>query len=176
MAIARTATHTTTYTRMELIKLQVSRVLMRTRIGASSTRSILLGIENRWISEISIYGLDDIGICHVELYMKIDWYRNQFHIAAGRDSIDIDDRWNDGISIELEQSLALFEDYSREMELHNIFRVRYDPGVDRQFVRSQLGFSSADPVKWKGGFKGTAMGIPELDEFTIGINMAYSEY
>jgi hypothetical protein len=175
MAIARTATYTTTYTRMELIKLQISRVLKRTRVDASSTSSILLGIENRWISEISIYGLDDTDICHVELYIKIDWYRNQVHIAAGRDSINIDDRWNDGISIELEQSLALFEDYSREMELHNIFHVRYPPRTDQQLVRSRLGFKSADPVKWQGGFKGTAMGIPELDEFTVGINMGYSD-
>lgn len=171
MAITRTATHTNAYTRMALIKLQVSRVLQRTRIDTSSTRQILLGIEKRWISEISVYGLDDKDVCHIELYIKIDWSRNEVHVAAGRDSIDIDDRWHDGISIEVEQSLTLFEDYSREMALHNIFHVRYSPGTDRQFVRTQLGFKGADPVKWQDGFRGTAMGIPELDEFTIGIKM-----
>lgn len=171
MAITRTATRTNTYTRMVLIKLQVSRVLERTRIDESSTRKILLGIEKRWISEISVYGLDDIDICHIELYIRIDWDRNQIHVAAGRDSIDIDDRWHDGISIEVEQSLALFDDYSREMSLHNKFHVRYTPGTDRQTARSGLGFKGADPVKWRDGFTGTAMGIPELDEFTIGINM-----
>lgn len=171
MAITRTATATATYTRVALIKLQVARVLQRTRIDASSTRNILLGIENRWISEISVYGLDDEDVCHVELYMKIDWSRNEVHIAAGRDSIDIDDRWHNGISIEVEQSLALFEDYSREMELHNIFHVRCSSGIDRQVVWSRLGFKDASPVQWRDGFKGTAMGIPELDEFTVGINM-----
>ncbi len=171
MAITRTATITATHARMALIKMQVSRVLQRTRIEASSTRSILLGLENRWISEISVYGLDDEDVCYIEIYIKIDWSRNELHIAAGRDSIDIDDRWHDGISIEVEQSLALFEDYSREMELHNIFHVRCSPGIDRQVVWSRLGFKDVNAVKWRDGFKGTAMGIPELDEFTIGINM-----
>jgi hypothetical protein len=171
MAITRSATHTSAYTRMALIKLQVSRVLQRTRIDASSARKILLGIEKRWISEISVYGLDGKDVCHIELYMKIDWSRNEIHISAGRDSIDIDERWHDGISIEVEQSMALFEDYARELALHNIFRVRYSPGVDLQFVRNQLGFKGAEPVKWRDGFRGTAMGIPELDEFTIGIRM-----
>lgn len=171
MAITRTATASTTHTRMALIKLQVSRVLQRTRIEASSTRSILLGIENRWISEISVYGLDDKDVCHIELYIKIDWSRNEIHIATGRDTIDIDDRWNNGVSIEVEQSVALFEEYSRELNLHNIFHVRCSPGMDRQVVWNRLGFKDVSKVKWRDGFRGTAMGIPELDEFTIGINM-----
>ncbi|HXA62217.1 MAG TPA: hypothetical protein VNW94_23960 [Streptosporangiaceae bacterium] len=36
----------------------------------------------------------------------------------------------------------------------------------------ELGFVSARPVQWSGGFQGTTMSIPELDEITVGVYLA----
>lgn len=173
MAIARTTTHTETYTRMELIKLQVERVLVRSAFSATDVAAIIRGVENRWITEISIYGLDADGDCHAELFVKIDWSRNALHMAAGRDTVHVEDTgWPDGVSTEIDLALRKFEMFAGELDLRRIFHVRYGAGTDRDETNRRLGFQRAKRVRWRDGTVGTVMSIPELDEVSVGINAA----
>ncbi|QXJ23314.1 hypothetical protein AGRA3207_004455 [Actinomadura graeca] len=172
MAIARTATYTKTYVRTELIEMQINRILARSTRDRDYARRLLLGIERRWISEISVYGLDEAGTCHAELFVKVDWNRNTLHMSAGRDTVQVDAGWEDGIATEVDLALQKFEMVTRELGLSKVVHSRYVPGVDRAMANRELGFRSADPVQWRSGFYGTTMSVPELDEVTVGINLA----
>ena len=171
MPITRTTTATRSFTRVDLMKLQIERVLYRCRIEERSTQKILTAIDNQWIAELSLYGLDISDVCHVELYMAIDWARNKLHVAAGRNTISIDDRWRDGVAIEVEKTLALFDELCTERELSVLLHIRYRPGLDFQSINRSLGFAPAGPVHWRSGEVGSTMSPPELDEFTIGVRI-----
>jgi hypothetical protein len=110
-------------------------------------------------------------MCHAELYISIDWDRNALHVAAGRNTVDVDGRWRDGIAIEVDRTLALFNDLCAERDLAVAFHTRYRAGVDRAAANGHLGFAPADPVQWREGRLGSAMSVPELDEFTIGVRL-----
>ncbi|MFB4299974.1 hypothetical protein [Actinomadura sp. NTSP31] len=172
MVIARTATYTATYARAELIKLQVQRVLARSSQDRDFIRRLLVGVDRRWISEISVYGLDGADACHVELFIRIDWDRNTMHMSAGRDMVQVDAGWDGGVSTEIDLALQKFELVTRELGLRKVVHSRYAPGVDRARVNRELGFRNADRVQWRSGFYGTTMSIPELDEVTVGVNLA----
>ncbi|MDL4818919.1 hypothetical protein [Actinomadura opuntiae] len=172
MVIARTATYTAAYARAELVKMQVQRVLARSSQDRDFVRRLLIGVDRRWISEISVYGLDGAGACHVELFIRIDWDRNALHIAAGRDTVQVDAGWQDGVSTEIDLALQKFELVTRELGLRRVVHSRYAPGVDRARANRELGFRTANPVQWRSGFYGTTMSIPELDEVTVGVNLA----
>lgn len=171
MAITRTRTVTKTFTRTDLIKLQVDIALNRVGIPAASIKRFLLGLEYRWIAEISVYALDSHGQCWSELFFRVDWERNQFHILAGRDSVAIDERWRNDTAVEVERTLNLFYEYAMEHRLNVICHSRYRPGVDRAHANRTLGMVDASPVTWLGGTIGSSMTVPEVDEFTVGINM-----
>jgi hypothetical protein len=172
MPITRTATYTATYTRLVLIELQISRILGRVRAAKSTQDSILKGVRNKWIGEIFLYGMNASGLCSAELYVRIDWERNKMHMAAGKDSIFLDPSWQGGVSLEVERTLALFLEFISSERLNVSIQTRYAPRVDRAYANRVLGYKNANPVKWVGGAVGTAMTIPELDEFTIGLNLA----
>lgn len=171
MAVVRTRTATKTFTRVSLMKMQIDRVLTRTRVSSDYIRRILMGVDHKWIAEISVYAIDGADACWCELFMQIDWSRNEIHVAAGRDEVTIDSRWTDDIAVEVEKALGLFEEYADEHDLRILVHTRYRSGVDREQANRKLGFVNADPVRWAGGMVGSAMTVPELDEFSVGINL-----
>jgi hypothetical protein len=171
MTITRTATYTATYTRQAIIELQVSRILARVNAARSTQDAIIRGVTNKWIAEISLYGMNGSSRCAAELFVKIDWQRNAIHMAAGKHSISLDSSWQSGVSVEVEKTLALFLEFVASEHLSVKIYTRYAPGVDRAHANRVLGFITAQPVTWVGGSIGTAMTIPELDEFTIGLNL-----
>ena len=172
MPITRTVTYTTTYTRQDLIELQISRLLSRVDASRSYQEAIMKGIRNKWIGELSLYGMNYSELCKAELYIKVDWQQNRLQIAAGKDSVKLDSSWSQGVSVETEKTLSLFLEYVSAEHLRVTVRVRYAPGVDHAHVDRVLGFKTVERVKWVSGKIGTAMSIPELDEFTIGMNFA----
>lgn len=171
MAVVRTRTATKTFTRVSLMKMQIDRVLTRSRVSSDYIRRILRGVDNRWIAEISVYAIDGAEACWCELFMRIDWSRNEIHVADGRDAVTIDSRWTDDIAVEVEKALGLFEDYANDHDLRILVHTRYRSEVDREAANRTLGFVNAEPVRWAGGMVGSAMTVPELDEFTVGINI-----
>ncbi len=168
--VTRTRTSTKTFARIDLLELQIDRVLTRTCV--SGKEAILRGIREGWIMEVSVYGVDASGLCWAELFIKIDWERHKMHLAAGRSTVSIDSRWSqDSTAVETDKTLALFERYRAEHGLHGLCHVRYRTGINRQQANLALGFTAADPIRWKGGHVGTHMSIPELDEFSIGVEL-----
>jgi hypothetical protein len=145
---------------------------MRVGLAKFTIDAIMKGINKKWIAEISLYGMNRQGLCAGELFVKIDWQRNAFQLAAGKDSIRLDQSWNDGVSVEVEKTLALFLDFLSAENLNIKCTTRYASGVDRAHANSVLGFSPGKKVTWVSGTVGTAMTIPELDEFTIGVNFS----
>jgi hypothetical protein len=172
MPITRTATFTATYTRQDLIELQISRLLGRVNASRSYQDAIMKGVRYKWIGELSLYGMNYSDRCKAELYVKVDWQQNRLQVAAGKDSIQLDSSWTQGVSVEVEKTLSLFSEYIKAEHLSVTIRTRYAPGVDREHANRVLGFETVERVKWASGSIGTAMSIPELDEFTIGINFA----
>jgi hypothetical protein len=171
MAITRTTTVTATFTRQWLIELQIDRVLARVGATSATSKGVLSGLAKKWIVEVSVYGLDAVGRCAAELLLKIDWDRNAFHLSAGRETVELDGSWEDGISVEVDRTLILFLEYVQEENLSSKIHVRYAPTVDEEAANRELGFVPAEPVTWRGGFVGTAMTVTDLDEFSVGVRL-----
>lgn len=171
MAVTRTTTVTKTFARVELIGLQIGIALRRAGVAESSARNVLQGASEKLIGEVSLYGLDSTKRCWAELFMKIDWRRHELHMTAGRTTVAIDAGWHDDLSVEVEMSERLFKDFCATHGLNVHLVIRYRPGVDRDAANRRLGFVRAAPVVWRGGAVGTAMSIPELDEFSVGVRL-----
>jgi len=167
----RTTTTTKTFTRIDLLKLQVVIALRRARVDASMVGKIRTGVEKGWIEKIVVYGVDSGGQAWCQLTMKIDWAQHQLHLTAGRLTVSIDDRWTNDTAIELDETLDLFEQYSRAKGLSSRAYVWYPSRLDRSSIQKALGFVTATPMVWAGQAQGAAMKIPELDELTVGFDM-----
>jgi hypothetical protein len=172
ISLTRTATATRTFTRMDLMKMQIQRILLRCRVDTVATSKLLLGVSKKWIHQISLYGMDTNGQCVGELFVAIDWTKNELHVAAGRNTVTIDQRWQDDIAIEVEMALKLFEELCQAELLSTTWQCRYRANIDGSTANEHLGFRNATPVTWRGGFTGAGMSIPELDEFTVGVRIA----
>ena len=168
---SRTATTTKTFTRIDLLKLQVVIALRRARIDSGTVNKIRNGVEKGWIEKIVVYGIDANDLAWCQLTMTIDWSQHKLHLTAGRISVSIDDRWKNDTAIEVDETLGLFEQYTQAKGLTSKVFVWYPNHVERESVQRALGFVTASPMNWAGQLQGTAMKIPELDELAIGFDM-----
>jgi hypothetical protein len=172
MAVTTTRTATRTFTRVDLMKLQVERVLSRCRASESHIKKILRGLDRKVIGEVLVYGVDDSGKCCAELHVEIDWERNQLHVAAGRELVNIDDRWPDDIAIEVDMALRLFDEYCQQKKLRFEIRSRFVSSSDHDELRADMGFVVASPIEWATGTRvGSVMAVPEIDEFSVGVSI-----
>lgn len=171
MAFTRTATVTKTFSRIDLLKMQVTIALRRTRVAKTTISKIQMGMDRRWIEKIIIYGVDGTGKAWCGLTIRIDWARHQLHMAAGRTTVAIDERWEDDTAVELDETLRLFEDFVATRDLQPLIHVWYPSGLNHSQIRQDLGFVTANSVSWAGHHHGVTVGIPEIDEMTIGFDM-----
>ncbi len=173
MVYTRTITSTKTFLRIEALKLQIRIALRRAMRPGSLTQQslngIMKGVDKQYIGWLRIYGFDYHGNARCELSLRIDWYRYQLHIGAGRTTIEIDDRWPDQTAIELNETLELFNDFVRNNGLRTEWHVAYRAGLPRSaaVINRELGFSAAKPVTWAAGKEGFKHIIPELDEMSV---------
>lgn len=93
--MARTETHayTETFTRTDVLAFQIGLVVEGTT-GSDTAEEILRRgiVENQWIEVVGIDGLDHERKIQVQVIMRIDWERHQFHVVSGHGSISIDER------------------------------------------------------------------------------------
>lgn len=167
----RTRTVTTTWTRINLLVRQVNIVLRRTtNTDKNSLKEIFeRGLREKIIGKITVYGVDDLGLCHAEIRIMIDWEKYQIHIREGRENVTTDSRWVEGTSLEVDELTRDFNEYVCEKSLRTFWRVAYAPRVDVRKANKILGLSSADHVKWKNGKKGGQLWhIEDLDEMSVG--------
>jgi hypothetical protein len=171
--MAKTKTVTATFTRINLIKSQIKIALIRTTDLSEETveKSILKGIEKKWIKTVSIYALDTNNYCHAQLLLEIDWDEHNLQIKNGNATIAIADdgrTWKENTALEVREAISLFLDYVTEKSLEAICQTSYAPGVNREEANRELGMVSAEPVKWKGKTDGNIYDLPELKELKVG--------
>ncbi|MEZ2236387.1 hypothetical protein [Microcoleus sp.] len=171
--MAKTVTYskTTTWTRIEAIKIQVNIALRHTTDLSVEIiqKSILKGIENKLISKVHVYALDSENLCRAQLSMEIDWDKHDVQIANGKTTVAITEdgrTWIDNTAIELSEAISLFNDYVREHSLKTKCHTFYAPGVNREKANDTLGMVSAEPIRWRDKanrlFDLKMLEIPEL--------------
>ena len=174
MTSTYTYTGAFTYIRLELIKMQLKIILRRTTDISKETleNSIEKGITNRWIKEISIYGLDNNSLCRAQLDLEIDWNEYNLQVSMGRARVHIADGFlsEDGALPDVDEAIKVFQKYVEHYSLTTKWTVTYRAGVDRQKVNDILGFIPAEPLKWAKGKKPLwAANIEELPEVKLGL-------
>jgi hypothetical protein len=173
MATTRTQTATKTYSRIDLLTLQVRVALRRAGIEPALVEKIRGAVEKHWIARILIYGKDAQGRASCLLLMEIDWPRHTLHAQAGRTTVEIDHRWTGDTAIELDETLSMFEEFIRVKRLRPVLEVTYAKSSTATYdqIQRALGFVDAEPVVWAGYREEVMMKIPELDELSVGFFM-----
>lgn len=174
MATTRTNTRTFTFTRIELIKMQISVALRRTTfIPDDKLSQLLIGIDNKWIEEFSVYAFDKENLCKAQLLLRMDWEKHTAQLNMGQNDVTIDKKWENNTAIELDEAIKLFNSYVNSELLWTEWRVFYTFDVRSNEillnkVRQMLGTHSGQPIKWGGKKEGNEFGIPELVEMKVG--------
>jgi len=154
--------------------MQLKIALRRTTNISQDTleNSIDKGITNRWIKEITIYGMDDSDLCRAQLDLEIDWNEYDLQISMGRVQIHVDKGLlsDDGSFPDLDEAIKLFNKFVAQYSLHTKWTVSYRSEVDMNKINSILGFKPAEPLKWaKTRNPAWSTTIDELPEVKIGL-------
>ncbi len=119
---------------IELIINQATEALRKIikDISDETLESVELGIRNKWLDEISIYGFTGRGLAVVELSLDIDW--NKFNMWRDRSVHDgmVRIKWNRKVAIEID---ATMDRLNNRMQAHNLspsWRVSIAPGFTEQ--------------------------------------------
>src|SRR5579871_2359322 len=117
--MATTRTSTKTYTRIDLLIMQVRIALNKTlNISEEKFDQIFRqGLRLKLIGSVTIYAIQSDGRCRAQLRLTIDWDRHSVHIAEGREPISIDRRWHGETAPELEVYVEGFVEFVND---HNL--------------------------------------------------------
>jgi hypothetical protein len=175
MAETRTSTKTQTMARMSLIRIQVACALQETAAASKETTDrVMVGVREKWIEFLRIYGLDADGMAHAELRLRIDWQRHQMHIAAGRANVNLGPgRSADARSVILRECISIFNEYVAENGLTVEFHVSYPDYLSHQTedMNRTLGLRTSQRPDWAAETIGEDMADPDLDELSAGIHL-----
>ena len=171
MAFTRTVTVSKAFSRNDLLRLQVTIGLRRAKVEQGTIDKLRTAVARHWVEKIVVYGVDTSERAWCSLTMSIDWGRHELHLAAGRTTVSIDERWGNDTAVELDETLLLFEEFVAARKLTPRVHVWYTKGTDHNAIRTALGFVTAKPMGWAGYARGVVVGIPEIDEMSIGFDM-----
>lgn len=169
--MATTHTYTSTFVRLDLIKMQVRVMLRRTTMISQSSLSFLERLlDKKCVSTVSVYGLDRHNLCRVQLSLEIDWREYNFQITHGRAKVSIDERWKDNTAIEVDEAINLFNDFVSTKSLSTQWGYSLCSWADTTEQRRALGIplGNAEPVKWTPSNNWSST-IPELQEVRVGL-------
>ena len=133
----------------------------------------MAGLKEKIIRGIHIYAVDDDGYRRAQLNLEIDWRRHSFHVEKGRKFIEIDGRWEDGTTIEVDEVTKLFIEYTQHYQLKTFWDITFTQDVDKEYARERLDFIDTEPPTWYGKKEGWASKVEELDELKVGIWLSY---
>lgn len=172
MAFTGTWATTGTYTRIDLITMQI-RIALRhsTKISKTDLAAIQKGIDNYWIKQVSVYGFDKDGLCRAELILEIDWNEYDSLLSAGKATVAIDQKWIDNTAIEIDEAVNLFNKFVTQNDLNPEWRVVYVSWVNRDDINDKLGFVRSAPINWAGQGKLWKQPIEGLSELHVGLYM-----
>jgi hypothetical protein len=171
MATTSSRSITQTFTRTELLKLQIVNAVHNTTDTSIEElcRFCDTAIDSKLINEIIIRGLDKDNYCHVEMSLKIDWKEHEYHLSCEKTTIQIGSEWKDNTAYEIGTIIKLFNLFVEEKKLDRKWYFCYTEGVDVLSARAMLGSSTVSPVKWKAGTKGKTdeLTIKQLSELSV---------
>lgn len=173
MAVTRTVTKT--FTRIDLMIMQV-RIALKQTLDISEEqfdRVFRQGLQLHLIGKVCIYGVDGTGLCWAQILLEIDWLRHQVHVSAGRDSIGIDRRWRDETCPALQEIVPMFNDYVEEQNLSTLWQIYYAPGIDEAYARNLLGLVTAQAPTWAGEPESSSWDTVGLDELKVGCRFVF---
>lgn len=177
--MAKTVTSTSTFARLLLLKMQIRTVLRRTTaISEHTLDKLMVGVENRWIEKVMIYGFGTDRLCRAELVLKIDWEEHNVQLALGKVEVTVDQqKWLSNTAIEVDECVRAFRGFVEKYKLKTDWRITLVNevlGNERKLrdVRKKLGTSKADSLKWAGKRLGEIVEISELPELQAGFYMS----
>lgn len=175
--MAATNTYTTTKTRIELIQIQIEVALRQTANPSESViDAIEKGIENQWISQVNIYAFDDQKLCRGQLIFEIDWNTHNALMSDGKAKIALDPRYwkeDNNLAMEVHAAVKMFNKFVDRNNFNAKWSVNYCTSVDIAYVRRELGFKAADPIKWATDNRSSLnYTLQELSEFKVGIYLS----
>jgi hypothetical protein len=178
MASTFTQTAAKTFTRIELIKTQVRIALRRTTdISATTLKETFdKGLDNRWISKITIFGMDNKNCCRAQLVLDIDWDEHDLQLAKGKATVAIDGKWKNDTAVELDEIIELFNEYVSHYSLKTMYQTNHPTNnvnadnvkIELSEVMRQLNLVPAEPVQWSH----TQFKVSQLSELRVGCYLA----
>lgn len=154
--------------------MQVSVALRRTTfISEDKLQQLLIGLNEKWIEEFSVYAFDHNNLCRAQLVLIMDWKEHTAQLNLGHDDVTINQKWENNTAIELDESIRLFNGYVNSESLWTEWRVTYTEAVRSNpalldLVRRTLGTHAGDTITWAGKREGHDYVIPELSEMKVG--------
>jgi hypothetical protein len=171
--VARTATATTTYARQRLLNLQFQIALRRAAaISDVTLRAFEKGLAERWIEKAVICGLREDNACVCSLNLVVDWDEHDVQLTRGNVRVSVDERWVSETAVEVDACVRLFNSLVNESSLAVKVFAYYRKGVDASRANRELGFKTAEPIKWAAQPDSREYVIGELPELAVTISVA----
>jgi len=128
-------------------------------------------MKNKWIKQVSAYGMTAPYQCAAELYVAVDWdgaYRN---ILAAEERIIFSAR-REWMTLDVYSFAYTFTEYVSRNNLSVILDAEYVQGIDYETANRRLGLPNIGTLRWVGRQPPTnVLRIPGLDEVTVGIRL-----
>jgi hypothetical protein len=175
--MATTVTATSTFIRLELIKLQFGIALERTTdITKETLERFFLGIDRQWVRKLTISGLTEEKLCRAQLSLEIDWNEYELQMALERTTVALDEKCVDNTTLELSQALRLFNEFVNLHQLTTIWHFQYIPQIydNAELLATALetmNMVTASPVQWIDTYQEVQMTLYELPEISIGLSV-----
>lgn len=173
--MAHTYTSTKTFTRILFLQRQIGEILRSTtRINDLDLYKLLEAIEKQWIQELTVFAFTFENLCKAKLNMEINWDEYNNEIAVGRVTVVVDERWKDDMLPQTEMAIWAFNKYVDKYNLSTKWRVSYPDYVYQNSallskVRTFLGTSPGEPIKWAGKTIEDYLMNKDFPEFGIGL-------
>jgi hypothetical protein len=130
---------------------------------------------NRWIEVVFVHALDGDGKLRAEIVMRIDWERNELHVKANKNAIELGpaDINIKPVSVAIEEIIDFFKKKASEAGWVTHWSVRYVPGVDHALVDRELGLMDNEMRDWAAGDTIHVYGESpqKLDELSIDLRV-----
>ena len=169
-----TKTETKSYPRLKLLKMQVIITLRKLVDLSDNTRTkIDKALDKQWIKIFKIYGCDstDKKIC--ELVLSIDWERHTLNLEKNS-TVVVNKKWKDGVMIELNEAIELFNGIVEESNLTTDYVVIFNEklNLNREQIKKEMGYITAPVIDWKNEPVSCTSRNNQLSEFGIEVKIA----
>ncbi len=158
--------------RLESINALIEKVIKETTDTRQEwIEKIKIGVERKWINQISIYVFDkkkksnEVDWVKRELALKFDWDNQEFNFQK-----------NSRSPADLEELILNFQEFSREQEVTPKWRVYYTHPENTEYYNRKLGFKSGKPVQWATHSEESKAAASGLSNVFIELNFGPSKH